>query len=79
MQNILNSVENLSPTNVTVGTVNFQVSSENEGKTRIQWIYTENNITMNYKRVELTFRDNAFESFWMAGASTKSADLALLL
>lgn len=62
MQNILNSVDDLSPTNVTIGNVNFQVS-KSEGRTRVQWIYTENNITMNYKRVELEFRYNAFESF----------------
>jgi hypothetical protein len=61
MQNILNSVNDLSPTNVTVGNVNFQVS-ENENRTLIQWIYTENGVIMNYKRVALAFRNNAFES-----------------
>jgi hypothetical protein len=63
MQNILNTVNDFSPTNITVGNVNFQVS-KNGDKTRIQWIYTENDVIMNYKRVELSFRNNAFLSFW---------------
>jgi len=61
MQNMLNSISDLSPANITVGNVNFQVS-ENENRTLIQWIYTENGVSMKYKRLELAFRNNAFES-----------------
>jgi hypothetical protein len=61
MQNILNSVSGLSPANITVGNVNFQVS-ESESRTLIQWIYTENGFSMKYKRLALAFRNNAFES-----------------
>jgi hypothetical protein len=61
MQNILNSINHLSPMNVTVGNINFQIS-ESEGKTLIQWIYTENGVSMKYKRLALAFRNNAFES-----------------
>jgi hypothetical protein len=62
MQNILNSISDLTPTNFTVGNVTFQVSKNGEN-TRIQWIYTENDVIMNHKRVELKFRNNAFLSF----------------
>jgi hypothetical protein len=62
MQNILNSISDLSPTNFTVGNVTFQVS-ESGDNTRIQWIYTENGVIMDRKRVELKFRNNAFLSF----------------
>lgn len=61
MQNILNSISDLSPTNITAGNLNFQVS-KNDDNIRVQWIYTENNVIMNYKRLELNFRNNAFES-----------------
>ena len=61
MQNILDNISDLSPANITVGNVNFQVS-ENENKTLIQWIYTENGVSMKYKRLALAFRNNAFES-----------------
>lgn len=61
MQDILNNIEHLSPMNVTIGNINFQVS-ENENKTLIQWIYTENDVIMKYKKLELAFRDGAFES-----------------
>ncbi|MEM2098923.1 MAG: hypothetical protein QXU99_04155 [Candidatus Bathyarchaeia archaeon] len=60
MLHILNSLNDLAPTNVTVGNINFQVS-KNEHKTRLQWIYTENGVSMNYKRLELAFRDSDFE------------------
>ncbi len=61
MQNVLNTANDLSPTNVTIGNINFQVS-KNGAKTIIQWIYTENDVSMNWKRLELVFRNNAFES-----------------
>jgi hypothetical protein len=61
MQNILNSVTDLSPTSVTIDNINFQVSIE--GKTRLQWIYTENGTVMDRKRVDMSFRSNALVSF----------------
>jgi len=62
MQEILNSVDELSPANFTVGNVNFEVS-ENGDRTLIKWIYTENGVSMEWKRVDLAFRNSAFESF----------------
>jgi hypothetical protein len=62
MQNILNGVKDLSSTNINVGNVNFQVSKDTD-RTRIQWIYSENGVSMNWKRVDLSFRNNIFESF----------------
>jgi hypothetical protein len=62
MQNILNSINDLSPANTTNGNVNFQVST-NGDYTRIQWIYTENGVSMKYKTVDLSFLKNNFVSF----------------
>jgi len=62
MHEILNSLSDLSPTNITVGNVNFQVS-KNGDKTRIQWIYAENGVIIDYKRVDLSFLKNSFLSF----------------
>jgi hypothetical protein len=62
MQNILNNITQLSPMNITVGNINFQVS-ESGDTTRIQWIYTENGVIMDRKRVELKFCNNDFLSF----------------
>ena len=62
MQTILNTVKELSPTNVTAGNVNFQVS-KNADRTRIQWIYTENGVYMTWKRVDIAFRNNVLDSF----------------
>jgi hypothetical protein len=63
MQNILKTVDELSVTNATYDGINFQVSV-NEGRTRIQWIYTDNYITADFKRVELNFEGNVFTSFF---------------
>ncbi len=62
MQTFLNSINELSPTNTTDGNVNFQVSKDGD-YVRIQWIYFENGILMNYKRVDLSFVNNTFVSF----------------
>jgi len=62
MQNILNRVNDLSPANITDGNVNLQVST-NGDYTRIQWIYTENGVSMKYKTVDLSFYKNNFASF----------------
>jgi len=62
MQDILNSVTDLSPTNTIAGNINFQVSKSGD-KTRVQWIYTDNDITMDRKRVDISFRNNTFLSF----------------
>lgn len=64
MQEILNNISDLSTANVTVGNVNFQITQNEAGRIRIQWIYSEDNVTMSSKRVELVFRSNSFESFW---------------
>lgn len=62
MQNALEGINDLLPTNTTVGNVNFQIS--NDGViTRLQWIYTENGISMDWKRIELSFHNGTFDSF----------------
>jgi hypothetical protein len=62
MLDVLNSVDDLSPAEFTVGNVTFQVS-EDGNTTRIKWIYTEGDVVMDWKRVDLDFRYGAFESF----------------
>jgi hypothetical protein len=61
MQNILNTVNDLSPTNITTGNINFQVSKDGD-RTLIKWIYSEGGVSMKWKRLDLTFNNNAFES-----------------
>jgi hypothetical protein len=61
MQNILKSVNDLPAKNITIGNLNFQVS-KNGDRTLIKWIYTENDVSMKWKRLELTFNKNTFES-----------------
>ena len=60
MQNILNTVSDLSATNITVGNINFQIS-KNGDRTLIKWIYSEGGVSMKWKRLDLTFRNNALE------------------
>jgi hypothetical protein len=62
MLDILNSVNDLSPTEFTEGNVTFQVSKDGN-ETRIKWIYTEADVVMDWKRVDMDFRYGAFESF----------------
>jgi len=62
MQNLLSSVDDLSPKEITNGNVNFQVSKDGDN-TRIQWIYTEDGVLMKYKRLDIEFRNNTFVSF----------------
>lgn len=62
MNNVLRNIEELSPMDITDGNVNFQISKDGNN-TLIQWIYTEGGISMNWKRVSVEFRNNAFESF----------------
>jgi hypothetical protein len=62
MKNILCNIEELSPIDITVGNVDFQISKDGN-YTIIQWIYTEGGVSMNWKRVSVEFRNNAFESF----------------
>lgn len=85
MRNVLNSVNDLSPTSITVGNINFQVSKSGD-KTRLQWIYTEGGIVMERKRVELSFRNNIFVSFsdtWslykVSGLSVISSEEAMAI
>lgn len=82
MRNLINSVNDLSPKNLTAGNINFQVSEEG-GKTRLQWIYTEEGCIMNYKRVDISFVNNTLVSFrdtWslfkVSGLSVISAEEA---
>jgi len=62
MLNVLSSVSDLSPKEFTEGNITFQVS-KNGDKTRINWIYTEGGISMNWKRLSIEFCNNTFESF----------------
>jgi len=62
MLDILNSVDDLSPTEFTEGNVTFQVSKDGN-QTHIKWIYTEDDVVMDWKRVDIDFRYGAFESF----------------
>ncbi|MGD6932788.1 MAG: hypothetical protein ACQCN5_01100 [Candidatus Bathyarchaeia archaeon] len=62
VQNILNDVKDLLPTSVTIGNITFRMSID-EGNTRLQWIYTENGIVMDRKRLDISFRNNALVSF----------------
>ncbi|MEJ2240599.1 MAG: hypothetical protein P8Y18_00420 [Candidatus Bathyarchaeota archaeon] len=62
MLDILNSVNEVSPTEFTEGNVTFQVSNDGN-ETRIKWIYTEGDVVMDWKRVDIDFRYGAFESF----------------
>jgi hypothetical protein len=62
MQNTLNSISDLSPTNITNGNVILQIST-NGAFTRFQWIYTEKGVPMRYKTVDLTFLKNSIDTF----------------
>jgi hypothetical protein len=62
MQNILDNVNDLTPKNITKGNMILQIS-HNGDYTRIQWIYSENGVSMRYKTLDLTFRKNIFDSF----------------
>ena len=62
MLNILNGVDDVSPTEFTEGNVTFRISKDGD-KTRIEWIYTEGDFLVDWKRVDIKFRYNAFESF----------------
>jgi hypothetical protein len=62
MLNVLSSVGDLPPTEISDGNITFQVSKDGD-RTRIQWIYTESGVLMNYKRVGIEFRNSTFESF----------------
>ena len=62
MLDILNNVDDLLPTEFTEGNVTFQVSKDGN-ETRIKWIYTEGDVVMDWKRVDIDFRYGAFESF----------------
>ena len=62
MLDILNNIDELSPTEFTEGNVTFQVSKDGN-ETRIKWIYTEDDVVMDWKRVDIDFRYGAFESF----------------
>jgi hypothetical protein len=61
MLKVLNNVSDLSPTEIIDGNMTFQVS-KNGDRTRIQWIYTEKNVVMTNKRLDISFYNNVFES-----------------
>ncbi len=62
MQNILSSLKDLSPQNITVGNINFQVT-KNEDRTLIQWLYSQNGVSTNWKKLEIAFVKGSFNSF----------------
>lgn len=62
MQNILSSLKDLSPQNITVGNINFQVT-KNEDRTLIQWLYNQNGVSTNWKKLEMAFVKDNFNSF----------------
>jgi hypothetical protein len=62
LQEILNSVDDLSPTVITKENVDFRVSKDGD-KTLIQWIFMQENVSMKWKRVSIEFRNNTFVSF----------------
>jgi len=80
MPNILNSISDLSPVNVTEGNVNFQVSEQGDRTriTRIQWIYTEGGVLMDRKRVELSFQNSTFVSFTDGWSLYKVSGLSVI-
>lgn len=62
MTAVLNSVNIEQSVNVTAGNINF-LSSQNGDVATLKWIYTENGVCMNYKRVEMDFTNGALTSF----------------
>ncbi|XHH08600.1 MAG: hypothetical protein ACFCUE_13675 [Candidatus Bathyarchaeia archaeon] len=83
MQSILNSISSLAPTNETIGNINFQVIKD-EHSTYIKWVFVEDGVAVNRKRVEIDFWNDTFTSFtdtWSyyvaSGVSSISSDEAL--
>jgi hypothetical protein len=58
----LNSNNNLSLAEYTEGNLTFHFSQDN-GKSLLEWIYTLEDVEIDWKRVSIAFRNNAFESF----------------
>lgn len=62
MLNLLSNIDDLSPKTITDGNVTFQVSEDGD-KTRIQWIYTQDGVSMTWKRVDIKFSNNNLVTF----------------
>ena len=62
MLDMLNTNDDLSLAEFTEGNITFRFSQDGN-KSRIQWIYTEEDIVIEHKGVSIKFCDNAFESF----------------
>jgi hypothetical protein len=62
MLNVLSNISDLSPATITNGNVTFQVSEDGD-RTRIQWIYTQDGVSMTWKRMDIEFCNNTLESF----------------
>jgi hypothetical protein len=77
MQVILSNHSDLSSTNLTSGNINFQVSKTGD-RTRIQWIYTENGVSMSWKRVELEFYKTTIERFTDSWSYYKVSGLSVI-
>ena len=80
MENLLKSNNNLTPGNKTINNITFEVTSTGS-KTRLQWIYTEEGLTIDRKRIDIAFQNNELVSFtdrWslykISGPSVISSD-----
>jgi hypothetical protein len=62
MLDMLNSNDDLSLTEFTEGNVTFRFSQDGD-KSRMEWIYTEDDVEIDPKGVSIKFRYNSFESF----------------
>lgn len=62
MQNILSNLKDLSPQNITVGNINFQIT-KNEDRTLVQWLFSQNGVSTNWKKLEMAFVNGSFNSF----------------
>ncbi|MBN1784616.1 MAG: hypothetical protein JW815_02655 [Candidatus Bathyarchaeota archaeon] len=62
MLDMLNSNDDLSLPVFSEGNLTFRFSQTGD-KSRIQWIYTEDDVEIEHKSVSIKFRYNSFESF----------------
>jgi hypothetical protein len=77
MKDVLSSGNIQSSANFTTGNINFQ-SSQTGNRTRLQWIYTEDSIVMNWKRVEMDFNNNDLTSFYDSWSLYKVSGLSVI-
>jgi hypothetical protein len=81
IRNMLSSLD-IKTSNTTIGNITFQIYQSGD-EIKLKWIYTENNVVMNFKRVEIDFKNNDLvyfhDSWWLfkvAGLSVISAEQA---